>query len=74
MTSTLPTDGGLRDAAYLNLYRRMVNDYVLPAMQGTAGIAPTASRQEALRKELALSAQSKGVPGTALAFNDAPEK
>ena len=40
MTSILPTDGGLRDATYLNLYRRMVNDYVLPAMHATTTAAP----------------------------------
>ncbi|MFD2273565.1 hypothetical protein ACFS07_27695 [Undibacterium arcticum] len=33
MTSLLPTDGGLRDATYLQMYRRMVNDYILPALQ-----------------------------------------
>ena len=74
MTSILPTDGGLRDATYLNLYRRMVNDYVLPAMHGTVDTAATEASQQALRKELELSAQSKGEPGTALAFNDGPEK
>lgn len=74
MTSILPTDGGLRDATYLNLYRRMVNDYVLPAMQGSGDGTATEARQQALREELELSAQSKGEPGTALAFNDGPEK
>ncbi len=71
MTSILPTEGGLRDATYLNLYRHMVNDYVLPAMHGTTDAA---SADQALRKELELSARSQGVPGTALAFNDGPEK
>jgi CubicO group peptidase (beta-lactamase class C family) len=74
MTSILPTEGGLRDATYLNLYRRMVNDYVLPAMHGTTDAASAASADQALRKELELSARSQGVPGTALAFNDGPEK
>jgi CubicO group peptidase (beta-lactamase class C family) len=74
MTSILPTDGGLRDATYLNLYRRMVNEYVLPAMQGTIDATAAEARQQALREELELSARSKGVPGTALAFNDGPEK
>jgi CubicO group peptidase (beta-lactamase class C family) len=74
MTSILPTEGGLRDATYLNLYRRIVNDYVLPAMHAHVEPAAAAAGQEALRDELARSAQSKGVPGTALAFNDAPER
>jgi CubicO group peptidase (beta-lactamase class C family) len=72
MTSILPTDGGLRDATYLNLYRRMVSEYVLPAMHENTNAAAGA-RELALHNELELSAQSQGVPGTALAFNDAPE-
>ena len=34
MTSLLPETGGVRDAAFLQSYRQMVNDYVLPALQG----------------------------------------
>jgi CubicO group peptidase (beta-lactamase class C family) len=74
MTSILPTDGGLRDATYLNLYRHMVNDYVLPAMHGKVDTASAGSAEQALREELELSAKTQGVPGTALAFNDGPEK
>ena len=73
MTSILPTDGGLRDATYLNLYRRMVTEYVLPAIHAGA-TAASESREAALREELELSARTQGVPGTALAFNDAPER
>ena len=73
MTSILPTDGGLRDARYLNLYRRMVNEYVLPAIHPATTAAPE-SRASALREELELSRNTHGVPGTALAFNDAPER
>jgi hypothetical protein len=64
----------LRDATYLNLYRHMVNDYVLPAMHGTVDAASAGSAEQALREELELSAKTQGVPGTALAFNDGPEK
>lgn len=74
MTGILPTDGGLRTGTYLNMYRRMVNDYILPAMQTIPRPVPTASAEQALRKELELSARTQGVPGTDLAFNDAPEK
>ena len=74
MTSILPTDGGLRDATYLNLYRHMVNDYVLPAMHGKVHTASAGSAEQALREELELSAKTQGVSGTALAFNDGPEK
>lgn len=73
MTSILPTDGGLRTATYLNMYRRMVNDYILPAMADGKKTASTEGSQEALRKELELSRQTMGVAGTAEAPNDAPE-
>ena len=74
MTAILPTDGGLRTGTYLNMYRRMVNDYILPAMQTIPRPTPTEKARQALRQELDLSAQAQGVPGTGLAFNDAPEK
>ncbi len=74
MNSIMSTQGGLRDAAYLDLYRRMVNDYVLPALQGGNAVHPDAARQAALRKELELARTSQRVPGTALAFNDKPEQ
>ncbi|HDR9769228.1 TPA: serine hydrolase, partial [Burkholderia cepacia ATCC 25416] len=73
MTSLLPTDGGLRDATYLNLYRRMVNDYILPALTPAQPPVERAETTQALRDELARSRETKGVPGTAAAFNDAPE-
>jgi hypothetical protein len=55
------------------MYRRMVNDYILPAMQAGKKVEPSAARQAALLKELRLSEHSKGVAGTAVAFNDPPE-
>jgi CubicO group peptidase (beta-lactamase class C family) len=73
MTSLLPTDGGLRDATYLNQYRRMVNDFILPALTPTTRPAVTAAKTEALSEELERSNKTQGVPGTAAAFNDAPE-
>ncbi|MPW21975.1 serine hydrolase [Paraburkholderia sp. CNPSo 3157] len=73
MTSLLPTDGGLRDATYLNQYRRMVNDYILPALTPTRKPVATAAKTQALRDELARSRQTQGIPGTAAAFNDAPD-
>ncbi len=74
MTSLLPTDGGLRDATYLNLYRRMVNDYIIPAMNPAQKPLATEARSQALRDELELASKTRGVPGTATAFNDAPER
>ena len=74
MTAILPTDGGLRTGTYLNIYRRIVNDYILPAMMAIPRPTPTEMSQQALRHELELSAHVQGLPGTDLAFNDAPEK
>jgi CubicO group peptidase (beta-lactamase class C family) len=74
MTAILPTDGGLRTGTYLNMYRRMVNDYILPAMQTLPTPQPSETARQALKRELELSGQVAGVPGTDLAFNDAPEK
>lgn len=74
MNSIMSTQGGLRDAKYLDLYRQMVNDYVLPALQAGNKVKPDASRQAALKHELELARTSHGVPGTQLAFNDKPEQ
>ena len=53
----------------------------MPALPVSSGFRRTALRStcvafacQALRKELEFSAQTKGVPGTDLAFNDGPEK
>jgi CubicO group peptidase (beta-lactamase class C family) len=74
MTAILAIDGGLRTGTYLNIYRRIVNDYILPAMKTIPRPAPTEMSQQALRRELELSAHVQGLAGTDLAFNDAPEK
>ena len=74
MNSIMSTEGGLRDAKYLDLYRTMVNDYVLPALQAGSAVKPSAERKAALAQELALAHATHGKPGTALAFNDKPEK
>ncbi|RZT35528.1 serine hydrolase domain-containing protein [Cupriavidus agavae] len=74
MNSIMSTQGGLRDAKYLDLYRQMVNDYILPALQAGYTVKPDASRQAALKKELEFARASHGVPGTQLAFNDKPEQ
>lgn len=73
MTSLLPTDGGLRDATYLKQYRHMVNDFILPALTPSTRPVASAAKTEALREELERSSRTQGVPGTAAAFNDAPE-
>ncbi|WP_277184162.1 serine hydrolase [Caballeronia sp. BR00000012568055] len=73
MTSLLPTEGGLRDASYLNAYRRMVNDFILPALTPATPPVASAEKTEALKEELERSNRTQGVPGTAAAFNDKPE-
>lgn len=73
MTSLLPTDGGLRDATYLNQYRHMVNDFILPALTPSTRPVASAAKTAALKEELERSGRTQGVPGTAAAFNDAPE-
>lgn len=73
MTSLLPTEGGLRDATYLQQYRRMVNAYILPALAPASKPVESAAKTQALREELEKSRQTQGIPGTAAAFNDAPE-
>ena len=74
MTGILATDGGLRTGTYLNQYRRMVNDYILPAMKTLPRPVVSEAASDALRREIELSARTAGIPGTDLAFNDAPQK
>ncbi|WP_175718227.1 serine hydrolase domain-containing protein [Burkholderia anthina] len=76
MTGVLPVDGGLRDAENVKLFRRMVNGYILPALdgggasgQGSDGVDTRA----ALRDELEVSARSAGVPGTQVDPTDLPK-
>ncbi|MCW3479034.1 beta-lactamase family protein [Neisseriaceae bacterium JH1-16] len=73
MTSLLPTSMDLRDSPYINLYRRMVRGYILPALHPASRPIQSAKRTAALRAELKLSRHSRGIPGTATAPNDTPE-
>jgi hypothetical protein len=52
----------------------MVNDFILPAMKALPRPIATDATRQALTRELELSAHVAGVPGTDLAFNDAPQK
>jgi len=58
MTGILPTDGGLRTATYLNLYRRMVNDYILPAMEPGNKLESTEASQQILARSLHCATRS----------------
>nr|WP_244114838.1 serine hydrolase [Burkholderia cepacia] len=76
MTGVLPIDGGLRDAENVKLFRRMVNGYILPALDGRRASGPGsggADTRAALRDELEVSARSAGVPGTQVDPTDLPK-
>src|SRR4051794_6230184 len=74
MTAILPTDGGLRTGTYLNIYRRIVNDHILPAMTAIPRPTPTETSRQALRHELELSRHDQGKLRSAIPINGAREK
>jgi CubicO group peptidase (beta-lactamase class C family) len=66
MTSLLPIEGGLRDAKNVQIFRQIMNDYVVPALDAKAGPAggqAEADAEKALANELATSEQSHPAPG-----------
>jgi CubicO group peptidase (beta-lactamase class C family) len=71
MTSMLSIDGGLRDADNVKVFRRIVGDYVLPAI-GNGVQDDAAARNDALKKELSEARSSQGVPGTSADPTDTP--
>jgi len=73
MTSMLPIEGGLRDSKNVLAIRRMVNDYVLPALENKQHATVSASAQRALQKELELAAHTRGEPGAPVDPTDAPK-
>jgi CubicO group peptidase (beta-lactamase class C family) len=73
MTSMLPVEGGLRDAKNVQIFRQMVNAYILPALDNVKHAKPTDKRRAALRRELAVSAHTTGIPGTQLDATDRPK-
>ena len=76
MTSLLPIEGGLRDAENVKIMRRIMKDYVIPALDGGTGGgtgAPvSASIRNTLDNELKLSAASMPTPGTEADPTDTP--
>ncbi|WP_321797856.1 serine hydrolase [Caballeronia sp. J97] len=72
MTSVMSVDGGLRDAKNLQIFRQMVNDYVIPALDNASHARPSKERGAALEHELAISAHMQGVPGTQVDPTDLP--
>ncbi len=75
MTGVLPIDGGLRDAENVKLFRRMVNGYILPALDGAAssGQDSVGDAPAALARELELSARAETVPGAPVDPTDLPK-
>ena len=62
MTSMLPIEGGLRDAKNVQIFRQIVNDHILRALDRTS-VPEGQTSADALVKELSLSAQSRPAPG-----------
>jgi CubicO group peptidase (beta-lactamase class C family) len=73
MTSMLPIEGGLRESKNVLAIRRMMNDFVLPALGNAAHATPTGAVRTALATELALAAQHRGRPGAPVDPTDEPK-
>ena len=73
MTSMLPVEGGLRDAKNVQMFRQMVNGYIVPALDNGKRAKPTDERRAALQHELDVSAHTQGIPGTQLDPTDRPK-
>jgi CubicO group peptidase (beta-lactamase class C family) len=72
MTSMLPIEGGLRESKNVLAIRRMVNDFVLPALDNASHAGPTPARRKALARELDLAAHHQGKPGAPADPTDTP--
>ncbi|AQG98806.1 serine hydrolase [Burkholderia sp. KK1] len=73
MTSVMSVDGGLRDAKNLQQFRHMVNGYVIPALDNRSHAQPSARARAQMDRELAVSAQTEGIPGTQVDPTDRPK-
>lgn len=73
MTSMLPIEGGLRESQNVLAIRRMVNDYVLPALDNQAHAKPTPASRKALARELELASQHQGRAGAPADPTDTPK-
>ncbi|SAL57614.1 beta-lactamase [Caballeronia cordobensis] len=72
MTSVMSVDGGLRDAKNLQQFRHMVNGYVIPALDNRRHAQPSARARAQMDRELAVSAQTQGIPGAQVDPTDMP--
>jgi CubicO group peptidase (beta-lactamase class C family) len=73
MTSMLPIEGGLRESKNVLAIRRMVKDYVLPALDNKDQAKPTPASRKALAHELQLAAQHQGKPAAPADPTDTPK-
>jgi len=73
MTSMLPIEGGLRESKNVLAIRRMVKDFVLPALDNVRHARLTPASQQALIRELELAAQHQGKPGAPVDPTDTPK-
>jgi CubicO group peptidase (beta-lactamase class C family) len=73
MTAMLPIEGGLRESKNVLAVRRMVRDFVLPALDNPAHAALTDARKRALLDELELAAHTQGRPGAPVDPTDTPK-
>ncbi|MDR0212409.1 MAG: beta-lactamase family protein [Comamonas sp.] len=73
MTSMLPIEGGLRESQNVLAIRRMVNDYVLPALSNEAHAQSTSASRKALAHEMELASQHQGQPGAPADPTDTPK-
>jgi CubicO group peptidase (beta-lactamase class C family) len=72
MTSMLPIEGGLRDAKNLQLFRYMIVDYIIPALNNKERRALSEETTKDLKAELSAAEQSKGKPGAEADPTDTP--
>lgn len=72
MTSMLPIEGGLRHAKNVRIFRDVVNDYVIPALDAKRGAAD-AEADQALEAELAASLSTHPEPGVFVDPTDEPQ-
>lgn len=73
MTSMLPIEGGLRESKNVLAIRRMVKDFVLPALDNPSHARLTPASKKTLTNELATAARHQGRPGAPVDPTDTPK-
>lgn len=72
MTGMLPIEGGLRHAKNVRIFRDIMNDYIIPALDTDASVASSA-QNKALLDELKASLASQPDPGVFVDPPDTPQ-